>query len=42
MSTSIILDATIIIFTLMLTGLFLTARETSKWDDPATHKNEDK
>jgi len=25
---------------LMLIGLFLTAREASKWDDPATHKND--
>ena len=42
MSTSMILGAAIVVFTLMLIGLFLTAREASNWDDPATHKNEDK
>lgn len=42
MSTSMILGAAIVVFTLMLIGLFLTAREAAKWDDPATHKNEDK
>jgi hypothetical protein len=39
MSTTMILGAAIVVFTLMLVGLFLTAREASKWDDPATHKN---
>ena len=38
MSTTMILAAAIVVFTLMLVGLFLTAREASNWDDPATHK----
>jgi len=39
MSTTMILGAAIVVFSLMLVGLFLTAREASKWEDPATHKN---
>jgi len=40
MSTSMILGIAIAVFTFMLIGLFLTAREASKWDDPATHRND--
>jgi uncharacterized membrane protein (DUF485 family) len=40
MSTSMILGIAIAVFTFMLTGLFLTAREASKWDDLATHRND--
>ena len=40
MSTSMILGVAIAVFTLLLVGLFLTAREASNWDNPATYKNE--
>jgi hypothetical protein len=40
MSTSMILGVAVTVFIFMLIGLFLTAREASKWDDPATHRNE--
>ena len=40
MSTSVILGVAIAVFAFMLIGLFLTAREASKLDDPATHRND--
>ena len=33
MSTSLILGVAVVVFSLMLVGLILTAREASKWDD---------
>jgi hypothetical protein len=41
MSTSLILGIAVVVFSLMLVGLILTAREASKWDDPATFKGKD-
>lgn len=42
MSSSLILGVAVVVFSLMLTGLFLTAREASQWKDPATYKGEEK
>ena len=41
MSESLILGVAVVVFSLMLVGLFLTAREASKWEDPATFKGKD-
>ena len=38
MSPSLILGVAVVVFALMLVGLIFTAREASKWDDPATFK----
>ena len=41
MSTTLILGVAVVVFSLMLIGLILTAREASKWEDPATFKGKD-
>ena len=41
MSASLILGVAVVVFSLMLVGLILTAREASKWDYPATFKGKD-
>lgn len=41
MSSTMILGVAVVVFSLMIVGLFLTAREASQWKDPATYKKKE-